>query len=84
MWNSNRKLNMHEPSVFVIRVQGHLGEDWTEFFDVRIISVYRDQAGHAITILKTEPIDQAALVGLINYMNALGMPLVSVTCTEEE
>jgi len=30
--------------------------------------------------LISEPVDQAALVGMINHLNGLGMPVVSVEC----
>jgi hypothetical protein len=28
----------------------------------------------------TEPLDQAGLIGMINHVNMLGLPLVSVEC----
>ena len=37
-----------------------------------------------VTALMSEPVDQAALVGLINHLNALGLPLVSVECLPTE
>jgi hypothetical protein len=74
------KLNMYEPAVFAIRIQGEIGEDWTEYFGARTISTQRGAGGFLITILTTEPMDQAGLVGLINHVNMLGLPLVSVEC----
>jgi hypothetical protein len=39
-----------------------------------------------LTTLTSEPVDQAALVSLINSLNTLGLPLVSVehVCDERE
>jgi hypothetical protein len=37
-----------------------------------------DEAGFPVTTLISEPVDQAALVGLINHLNGLGLALVSV------
>jgi hypothetical protein len=74
------KLNMYAPAVFVIRIQGEIGEDRAEYFGARTISTERGAAGFPVTILTTEPVDQAGLVGLINHVNMLGLPLVSVEC----
>ena len=39
-----------------------------------------DEAGLCTTLLISKPVDQAALVGMINHLNGLGLPLVSVEC----
>ena len=74
------RLNMYDPAVFAIRIQGEIGEDWAEYFGARTISVERGAAGSPVTVLTTEPLDQAGLVGMINHVNMLGLPLVSVEC----
>ena len=71
---------MFDPEVFSIRIDGQLSERWSEYFGAQSMSVYEDEAGFCTTLLITEPLDQAALVGLINYLNGLGLPLVSVEC----
>lgn len=78
MSQSFQKLNMYEPAVFCIRIQGELDESWSEYFSVQSVSVEVDAAGNAITSLVSEPMDQAALVGLVNHLNALGVPLISM------
>jgi hypothetical protein len=75
-----RKLNMYDPVVFAVRIQGEIGEDWAEYFGARTISTEWTATGLPVTILTTAPIDQAGLVGLINHVNMLGLPLVSVQC----
>jgi hypothetical protein len=75
-----RKLNMYDSVVFAIRIQGEIGEVWAEYFGARTISTERGVAGCPVTVLTTEPIDQAGLVGLINHVNMLGLPLLSVEC----
>jgi hypothetical protein len=74
------KLNMYDPAVFAIRIQGEIGEDWAEYFGARTIAMERGESDFPVTVLTTEPIDQAGLVGLINHVNMLGLPLVSVEC----
>ena len=74
------KLNKYDPVVFAVRIQGEIGEDRVEYFGVRTIAVERGESGFPVTILTTAPIDPAGLVGLINHVNMLGLPLVSVQC----
>jgi hypothetical protein len=71
---------MHDPAVYSIRVDGKLGESWLDYFRARSISVQVDQAGLCSTTLITEPVDQSALIGIINHLNGLSLPLVSVEC----
>ena len=71
---------MYDPEVFVIRIQGEIGESWAEYFGARTISTEQGEAGSPVTVLTTEPVDQAGLIGMINHVNMLGLPLVSVEC----
>jgi hypothetical protein len=75
-----KRLNMYDPAVFVIRIQGEIGEGWAGYLSARTISTAHGGAGFPVTVLTTEPMDQAGLVGLINHVNMLGLPLVSVEC----
>jgi hypothetical protein len=74
------KLNMYDPAIFAIRIQGEIGEDWAEYFGARTISTERGVTDFPLTVLTTEPVDQAGLIGMINHVNMLGLPLVSVEC----
>lgn len=78
MDQSFHKLNMHRPAIFRIRIQGELDESWFEYFGAQSVSVEVDKGGNKITVLISEPLDQGALVGLVNQLNALGIPLISV------
>jgi hypothetical protein len=69
---------MYEPAVFCIRIQGELDESWFEYFCAQSVSVEVDEAGNAVTVIISEPMDQSALVGLVNRLNSLGVPLISV------
>lgn len=73
-----RKLNMHEPAVFRIRIQGELDENWFEYFGAQSSSVEVDPADNIVTTIISEPMDQARLIGLVNHLNGLGIPLISV------
>jgi hypothetical protein len=75
-----KKLNMYETSVFAIRIQGELDEDWSDYFNAQSMTVEADEDGSPVTILISEPVDQAALIGIINRLNDTALPLVSIEC----
>jgi hypothetical protein len=62
------------PTVYQIRIKGHLGPQWTDWFEGLAITL--DESGDTLV---TGPVtDQAALHGLLRKVRDLGMPLVSV------
>ena len=71
---------MFGSAVFSIRVEGKLSASWSDYLCTESMSVQEDEAGRCSTILITEPVDQAALIGLIVHLNGLGLPLASVEC----
>jgi len=78
MEESYSKLNMSEPAVFRICIQGELDESWFEYFAAQSVSVEKNEAGETITAIISELLDQGALLGLVNGLNGLGIPLISV------
>jgi hypothetical protein len=82
MGQPGQRINMFEPAVYCIRIQGKVGESWSEYFGAQSMSVEVDEAGLSSTTLISEPVDQAALVGMINHLNGLGLPVVSVECMQ--
>ncbi len=80
MGQRRQRINMFDPAVFSIRVGARLGGSWSEYFGAQSMSVEEDDAGFCSTTLISEPVDQAALVGMINLLNGLGLPLLSVEC----
>jgi hypothetical protein len=78
MEEPHQKLNMYERVAFRIRIQGGLDESWGEYFGTTSTTQVRDSTGNAVTIIVSEPMDQSALVGLLNHLNALGLPLISI------
>ena len=67
-----------EPGLYEIRLKGHLGSQWTDWFEGLTITL--EENGD--TLLTGPVIDQAALHGLLKKVRDLGMPLVSVNPLE--
>ena len=62
------------PARYRIRVQGHLGAQWADWFAGFTLSW--EVPGE--TVLIGQVIDQAALHGLLNAIRDLGLPLLEV------
>jgi len=67
-----------EAMIYEIRLKGHLGGEWTEWFGGLTLTL--DDNGD--TLLTGPVVDQAALHGLLRQVRDLGMPLVSVSPVE--
>ena len=72
------KTNPSQPVVYQIRIKGHLGRQWTDWFEGLTITLEED----GDTLLTGPVVDQAALHGLLKKVRDLGMPLVSVSPVE--
>jgi len=67
-----------QPMVYQIRIKGHLGPQWTNWFEGLTITL--EEEGD--TLLTGPVVDQAALHGLLKKVRDLGMPLLSVNSVE--
>lgn len=62
------------PPIYRIRLKGHLGEEWAEWFAGMTIT--RESNGD--TLLTGPVVDQAALHGLLKKVRDLGLPLIAM------
>jgi hypothetical protein len=61
------------PMIYQIRIEGHLGPRWSEWFDG--LTITPEEGGE--TLLTGPVADQAALHGLLRKVRDLGIPLKS-------
>jgi len=70
----NPKTEPGQPLVYQIRIKGHLGGQWTDWFGG--VTITLEDNGN--TLLTGPVVDQAALHGLLKKVRDLGMTLLSV------
>jgi hypothetical protein len=74
----NPKTDPGQPMVYQIRIKGHLGHQWTDWFGGLTITL----EDNGDTLLTGPVVDQAALHGLLKKVRDLGLPLLSVMGVE--
>ena len=67
-----------QPAVFEIRLEGHLDQQWSDWFGGLTITL----GDNGETLLTGPVIDQAALYRLLKKVRDLGLPLISVNRVE--
>jgi hypothetical protein len=76
--NSKQKTDSSQPTIYQIRIEGHLDDQWTDWFSGLAIAL--EENGD--TLLSGSIADQAALFGLLKKVRDLGMPLLSLNRIE--
>jgi hypothetical protein len=70
----NSESEKAQPLVYQIRIMGHLGRQWTDWFGGLTLTL----EDNGETLLTGSVVDQAALHGVLRKVRDLGMPLLSV------
>ena len=78
MSNKLNPKSKEQPMAYQIRLRGHLGRQWTDWFGGLTITL----EDNGETLLTGPVVDQAALYGLLKKVRDLGMPLLSVNPVE--
>lgn len=71
---SNSETGSSRPTVYEVRIKGHLGPDWADWFEGAAVSSLAD----GDTLLVGPMVDQAALHAVLRRVRDLGLTLVSV------
>lgn len=76
----HQDFNPDEVTTYKIRIKGHLGHSWEDWFDHASVT----KADDGETILTCTVRDQSALHGLLRRIRDLGVPLISVVRLEPD
>ena len=74
----NAKREKAQPTAYQIRIKGHLGRNFTDWFEGLAIQL----TDNGETLLTGPVIDQAALHGVLKRVRDVGLPLLSVIYVE--
>src|SRR5262245_36310826 len=78
MREQRSRLTMAGSARYRIRLQGVIERDWLDQVSRMRISYRNIGNADAITVLTGEMLDQAELIGFLNRLYDLGLPLISV------
>lgn len=70
----------NRPMVYEIRIRGHLGQQWRDWF--MGLNILLEEDGN--TVLAGVVVDQSALHGILKKVRDLGMPLLAVNLVGSE
>ena len=76
-------LKLGTPATYRIRVQGHIGSNWSDRFGGMTVRREITADELKITVLEGLLPDQAALSGVLNTIYDLHLPLLNVECIDE-
>jgi hypothetical protein len=74
----NPEIDPGQLMVYQIRIKGHLGRQWADWFGGLTITL----EDNGETLLTGPVVDQAALYGLLKKVRDVAMPLLSVVCVK--
>jgi len=76
---SIKEPGMSTKATYEITIKGKLPENWADWFNGSIISINTNPGGRTRTTLTCQIRDQAELLGILNRLNSLNLPLVLVS-----
>ena len=79
---TDRGLRHHTPATYCIQVQGILDESWSDRLGGMAIATVSKSEESPVTMLSGYILDQAALLGILNTLYNLRLPLLSVECED--
>ena len=77
MMEEKQKLTIYQPVIYQIKVPGRLDESWMVWAEGMTLTITNDPDSLPVSTL-TGFFDQAALLGLLRRLYAMGLPLISV------
>lgn len=81
---SPKEPGMASQATYQITAKGKLAEHWAEWFNGSIIRFEHSSEGNPHTILTCHVRDQAHLLGILNRLNSLNLPLLGMAFISDE
>jgi hypothetical protein len=78
-----KSIPFDKPATYQISVQGRIDSSWSDRLEGMAICLVTTKASSPITTLTGEVSDQAALVGVLDTLYELHLPLLSVKRLDE-
>jgi hypothetical protein len=78
MPEEHERLTMAGAAAYRVCVQGAIERSWADLFGGMKVTYRNLATPNALTVLTGDVLDQAELIGLLNRLYGLGLPLVSV------
>ena len=75
---------MASPATYQITTKGKLAESWVDWFNGSILRIEYSTKGNPHTVLTCHIKDQSHLLGILNRLNSLNLPLLEVVLIPEE
>jgi hypothetical protein len=76
-----RDIRMDLPLQYRIQVAGAIDKTWFDYYDnMYLESVTEEEGKRPLTTLTGQVTDQAALMGMLNLLYDMQLPLLSVEC----
>jgi hypothetical protein len=75
---------MASPAVYQITAKGILDAHWAEWFNGSIVQIEHSKEGHPHTIMTCCVKDQSQLLGILNRLNNLNLPLIQMAYISSE
>jgi hypothetical protein len=77
---TNIQVPFDSPVVYRVLVQGRVASNWSDRLQGMGISQATTDSGHIVSTLMGELPDQTALVGVLNALYEMHLPVLSVEC----
>ena len=71
-------IKMYREAAYCIKVSGTIGSDWFSYHESMELEEVDTDGKRPLTTLTGQVIDQAALMGILNHLYDLQLPIISV------
>lgn len=78
MMEERQALNLNESAHYRIQAQGGFNPAWLDFLSGQWVLGGQQASHQGVTILVGQVVDQAALLGVLEQLYSLGLPLLSI------